>query len=589
MADSTTRRLLALARPEMRILSVATVALLVSSAVSLVVPQAVRSIVDAVTAQEPIPGLDRKVLELLALFLVSAIFAMVRAWLFTVAGERIVARLRSDLFAHLVRQEIAFFDKERTGELTNRLASDTTVLQNTVTVNVSMALRFAIGTVGGIAMLLYMSPKLTGLALLVVPVVALGAASFGRAFRRISKEVQDALGRSTEVAEEVLSSIRTVRSFAREGAESARYAAAVEESYRLAAKRALVYGAFTGMFTAAGFGALALILWMGARMVVTGEMSMGDLTAFLLYTFTVAAALSALSSLYADLMKAIGASERVFELLDRPLGLESGGGAVLARPRGEVAFDDVRFAYPTRPDRLVLDGFDLHIHAGEVVAFVGPSGAGKSTIAALLARFYDPTTGVVTIDGTPLSTYDPGSLREHIGMVAQEPVLFATTIEENIRYGRPSASAADIEAAADAAHALEFVSTFPDGMATAVGERGVQLSGGQKQRVAIARAILKDPAILVLDEATSALDSESEHLVQEALDRLMEGRTTLVIAHRLSTVRDADRVVVLDGGRVVEEGTHDALLARNGLYRRLVERQFHDTGAAVRRLAGKVP
>jgi ABC transporter fused permease/ATP-binding protein len=589
MADSTTRRLLALARPEMRILSVATVALLVSSAVSLVVPQAVRSIVDAVTAQEPIPGLDRKVLELLALFLVSAIFAMVRAWLFTVAGERIVARLRSDLFAHLVRQEIAFFDKERTGELTNRLASDTTVLQNTVTVNVSMALRFAIGTVGGIAMLLYMSPKLTGLALLVVPVVALGAASFGRAFRRISKEVQDALGRSTEVAEEVLSSIRTVRSFAREGAESARYAAAVEESYRLAAKRALVYGAFTGMFTAAGFGALALILWMGARMVVTGEMSMGDLTAFLLYTFTVAAALSALSSLYADLMKAIGASERVFELLDRPLGLESGGGAVLARPRGEVAFDDVRFAYPTRPDRLVLDGFDLHIHAGEVVALVGPSGAGKSTIAALLARFYDPTTGVVTIDGTPLSTYDPGSLREHIGMVAQEPVLFATTIEENIRYGRPSASAADIEAAADAAHALEFVSTFPDGMATAVGERGVQLSGGQKQRVAIARAILKDPAIRVRDEATSALDSESEHLVQEALDRLMEGRTTLVIAHRLSTVRDADRVVVLDGGRVVEEGTHDALLARNGLYRRLVERQFHDTGAAVRRLAEKVP
>jgi ATP-binding cassette subfamily B protein len=288
-------------------------------------------------------------------------------------------------------------------------------------------------------------------------------------------------------------------------------------------------------------------------------------------------------------MKAIGASDRVFELLDRTLGLEGGGGVVLARPRGDVSFERVRFAYPTRPDRPVLDGFDLHIRAGEVVALVGPSGAGKSTVAALLARFYDPTEGVVTIDGTPLSTYDPGSLREHIGMVAQEPVLFATTIEENIRYGRPSASAVDIEAAADAAHALEFVSTFPDGMATPVGERGVQLSGGQKQRVAIARAILKDPAILVLDEATSALDSESEHLVQEALDRLMVGRTTLVIAHRLSTVRDADRVVVLDGGRVVEEGTHEALLARDGLYRRLVERQFHDTGAQVRRLPEKVP
>ena len=589
MAGSTTRRLLALARPERRILTVATAALLVSSAVSLVVPQAVRSIVDEVASQGPMRDLDRWVLALLALFVLSAGFAMVRAWLFTVAGERVVARLRRDLFTHLVRQEIAFFDKERTGELTNRLASDTTVLQNTVTVNVSMALRFAIGTIGGVAMLLYMSPKLTGLALLVVPLVALGAASFGGKFRRITKEVQDALGRSTEVAEEVLSSIRTVRSFAREGAESARYATAVDESYRLAAKRALVYGAFTGMLTAAGFGAIALILWLGARMVVTGEMSMGDLTAFLLYTFTVAASLSALSGLYADLMKAVGASERVFELLDRPLGLETGGGAMLARPRGEVAFEDVRFAYPTRPDRLVLDGFDLHIRAGEVVALVGPSGAGKSTIAALLARFYDPTGGVVTIDGTPLSMFEPGSLREHIGMVAQEPVLFATTIEENIRYGRPGATPGEIEAAAEAAHALEFVSTFPDGMATAVGERGVQLSGGQKQRVAIARAILKDPAILVLDEATSALDSESEHLVQEALDRLMEGRTTLVIAHRLSTVRDADRVVVLDGGRVVEAGTHEALLARNGLYRRLVERQFQDTGATARRLAEKVP
>jgi ABC transporter fused permease/ATP-binding protein len=586
---STARRLLALAWPERRILAVATVALLVSSALSLLYPQAVRWMVDEVTTHGEMRDLDRAVLALLGLFLPSAIFAMVRAWLFTVAGERVVARLRRDLFSHLVRQEIAFFDKERTGELTNRLASDTTVLQNTVTVNVSMALRYAIGTVGGIAMLLYMSPKLTGLALLVVPVVAIGAASFGGAFRRISKEVQDALGHSTEIAEEVLSSIRTVRSFAREPAETDRYGDAVDRSYRVAAKRALLYGAFTGMFTVAGFGALALVLWMGLRMVLFGEMSIGDLTAFLLYTLTVAASLSALSGLYADLMKAIGASERVFELLDRPLGLESGGGAMLARPKGEVAFESVRFAYPTRPDRFVLAGLDLHIHAGEVVALVGPSGAGKSTIASLLARFYDPTEGRIAIDGAPLSTYEPGSLREHIGMVAQEPVLFATTIEENIRYGRPSASSAEVEAAAEAAHALEFISAFPEGMATPVGERGVQLSGGQKQRVAIARAILKDPAILVLDEATSALDSESEHLVQEALDRLMEGRTTLVIAHRLSTVRDADRVVVLDGGRVVEEGTHEALLVRNGLYRRLVERQFEDTAPAIRRIGATVP
>jgi ABC transporter fused permease/ATP-binding protein len=591
MADtrSTTRRLLALALPEKKILAVATVALLVSSAVSLVYPQAVRSMVDQVTGHGEMHGLDRTVFALLGLFLVSAVFAMLRAWLFTVAGERVVARLRSDLFGHLVRQEVAFFDKERTGELTNRLASDTTVLQNTVTVNVSMALRYAIGSVGGVAMLLYMSPKLTGLALLVVPVVAIGAASFGGAFRRITKEVQDALGQSTEIAEEVLSSIRTVRSFARERAETDRYAAAVDRSYRLAAKRALVYGSFTGVLTAVGFGAIVLVVWMGGRMVLTNEMTIGELTAFLLYTLTVAASLSALSGLYADLMKAIGASERVFELLDRPLGLEAGGGRRLARPKGDVTFEQVRFSYPTRPDHPVLEGFDLRIHAGEVVALVGPSGAGKSTIAALLARFYDPTAGRITIDGTPLDSYEPGSLREHIGMVAQEPVLFATTIEENIRYGRPAASSAEIEAAAEAAHALEFISAFPDGMATPVGERGVQLSGGQKQRVAIARAILKDPAILVLDEATSALDSESEHLVQEALDRLMEGRTTLVIAHRLSTVRDADRVVVLEGGKVVEEGTHDALLARDGLYRRLVERQFEEPGAPAHRAAATVP
>ncbi len=570
-------RLLGLARPEVGLLTIATLALLISSGLSLVYPLAVQYMVDAIGGSTTWISFDSAALLLLTLFLVESVFSMVRAWLFTVAGERVVARLRQSLFSAILHQDIAFFDQSRTGELTNRLASDTAVLQNTVTVNLSMALRFGVGAIGGVAMLLYMSPQLTLLAMAVVPVVAIGAALYGRWIRNLSSEVQDALATSTEVAEESIAGLRTVRSFAQEDAEVARYGAAVDSSFRLAARRAFVMGAFNGTAGFAGYAAIALVVWYGGGMVRAGDMSIGELTAFLLYTLTVAFSLGALSGLWGDFARAIGASRRVFQLLDWRPDLEGSATGRLPSVLGHVALSGVTFAYPTRPDVDVLRDFDLELAPGRVVALVGPSGAGKSTVAALLSRFYDPQQGEVRLDGRPLTELDPTWLREHVGAVSQEPVLFATTIADNIRYARPDATDDEIRAAAAAANAAGFVEGFPEGYATPVGERGVRLSGGQKQRIAIARAILKDPAVLVLDEATSALDTESEHLVQEALDRLMEGRTTLVIAHRLSTVRDADEVVVLDEGRVVERGTHQALVEADGLYRKLVERQFADT------------
>jgi ATP-binding cassette subfamily B protein len=362
---------------------------------------------------------------------------------------------------------------------------------------------------------------------------------------------------------------------------SARYREAVDLSYVLAAKRALANGAFAGVAGFAGYTAIALVVWYGGHMVTDGTMSMGELTAFLIYTLMLAVSLGALSGLYGDFMRAAGASSRVFELIDQRATLEDSGGQKLSDVRGSVALDDVHFTYPSRPDIPVLTGVSLKIEPGEVVALVGPSGSGKSTVAALLARFYDPDQGTVRLDGHDLKDLDPKDLRQYIGVVSQEPVLFATSIRENIAYGRTDATLEQIRAAARAANAEAFIDAFPEGFETTVGERGIRLSGGQKQRIAIARALLKDPRILVLDEATSALDSESEHLVQEALDRLMAGRTTLVIAHRLSTVRDATIVAVLDGGRIIESGSHDRLIARDGLYRKLVERQFEPAGAPI--------
>jgi ATP-binding cassette subfamily B protein len=574
------RRILALARPQLPRLAIATVALLVSSGVSLLYPQAVRYMVDALVSGTSPISFDTGAVILIILFAVQATFAMLRAWLFTVAGERIVADLRARLFSAILDQDIAFFDQRRTGELTNRLAADTTVLQNTVTVNVSMALRHGLGAIGGIALLSWMSPRMTVVAMAIVPIGVVIALTYGKTFRKLATKVQDALAAATAVADEVISGIRTVRSFAREREEVSRYRRSIDETFRLAAKQALMIGGFSGIVGFVGYGAIALVVWYGGRLVTAGELTMGQLTAFLLYTGIVAMSLGSLGSLWSDFMRAIGASRRIFELLDERGALELAPGEPAGDIRGALRFENVTFAYPTRPEQRVLDGFGLEIEPGQVVALVGPSGAGKSTVAVLIQRFYDPQGGRILLDGRELRTIAPRSLREQIGAVMQEPVLFAESIAENIRYGKPGASDAEVREAAALANAAGFIEGFPDQYDTLVGERGVRLSGGQKQRVAIARAVLKDPRVLILDEATSALDAESEHLVQEALDRLMQGRTTLVIAHRLSTVRRADRVVVLDAGRAVESGTHQTLMARNGAYRRLVERQFAEGATA---------
>jgi ATP-binding cassette subfamily B protein len=567
------RRVIDLSRPEWVPLTLGTVALVIGSGTSLATPALVGHLVDGITEGGGRESLDRAVLFLLALFAVSGVASAFRSYLFTVAGERVVARLRTTLYAAVMHQEIAFFDARRTGELTNRLASDTTVLQNAVTVNVSMALRFSFQAAGAVGIMMWTSWRLTMVMLAVVPIVAAGAGLYGRMLRKVSKQVQDALAQASEVAEETLSGVRTVRAFAREKAEVRRYGSAVEESFQLARYRAQLGAIFTGVVSFAGYGAIAAVLWYGGLLYSEGVLSFGELTSFLLYTFTVAFSIGALSGLWSDFAKAAGASERVFELIDAAPDTQ-GGGKTLEGIRGQVRLEEVHFAYPSRPDSPVLQGLTLTLDPGQVVALVGPSGGGKSTVAALLSRLYDPDEGRVVLDDHPYTDLDAYWLRKQVGVVSQEPILFATTIANNIRYGKEDATEEEVESASVAANAHEFVSGFPEAYDTLVGERGVRLSGGQKQRIAIARALLKDPSVLILDEATSALDAESEHLVQEALEHLMRGRTTLVIAHRLSTVKDADHVVVLEGGRVAETGTHDDLLALDGLYRKLVERQF---------------
>ena len=575
----TLKRLYSLAWPERWPLALGTVFLLGSAAGNLAFPRAIgalfdESILGVKAGKVDLDRVDQMAVMLVGIFAVTALASALRFLLFSRSGERIVSRLRGDLYASLMSQEIGFFDTQKTGDLSSRLSSDASVLQTTVTANLSMMLRNLTIAGGSLVMLLITSSKLTFMMLGVVPPVALTAVIIGKRVRRLSKESQDALAKASEVAVESLGGIRTVRSFAAEKKEVVRYREAIEASLQLAFKRINLSATFFGVAFFATFAAGVTVFWYGARMVAAEELSPGSLVSFLFNTMQMAAGLAALAELWTDLQRAAGAAERVFDLLHRPPQIPDSGGRELEKVAGRVAFEDVSFAYPTRPDTLVLKHFSLALDPGEVVAVVGPSGAGKSTIASMLYRLYDPAVGRMTLDGVPYGELDAQWLRRQVGVVAQEPLLFSTSIAENIRYGRPAATDAEVEAAARLANAHAFISTFPEGYQTLVGERGIQLSGGQKQRVAIARAILKDPRVLILDEATSALDAESEYLVREALERLMKGRTTLVIAHRLSTVKDAARVVVLEGGAIVQSGTHSSLVGEEGLYRRLVERQF---------------
>jgi ATP-binding cassette subfamily B protein len=575
----TLKRLWALAGPERGPLALATVFLVAGAGGNLAFPKATGSLFDeallkAQGGHVDLGQVDRMAAVLAVIFLATALASALRFIIFSRAGERIVTRLRGDLYASILQQETAFFDTQKTGDLSSRLSSDATLLQGTVTSTLSMMLRNGIQVVGAVAMLVVISPRLTGLMMGVVPPVALAAVFYGRRVRKLSKASQDALAQASEVAVEALGGMRTVRSFAAEKKETGRYRKALEEALTLAYRRITLSGGFFGVAFFAAFTAADLVFWYGARLVAANELTAGSLISFLFYTVQMAFALSSLAELWADVQRAAGATERVFELLHRTPTIPLNGGRVLPKVLGKVQFAGVGFSYPSRPDVAVLQDFDLTLEPGQVVAVVGPSGAGKSTIASMLYRLYDPARGEVRLDDVPYGALDAEWLRQQVGVVAQEPLLFSTSIADNIRYGRPGASDAEVEAAARTANAHDFISGFPEKYATLVGERGIQLSGGQKQRVAIARAVLKDPRVLILDEATSALDAESEHLVREALERLMTGRTTLVIAHRLSTVKGADRVVVLEAGRVVQSGTHAALVAQEGLYRRLVERQF---------------
>lgn len=521
--------------------------------------------------------LDRIALVLVAVFVLNAVTAFVRVYQLAYVGEGVVADLRRSLFAHLLTLSVGFFERRKTGEITSRLTSDIATIQAVVSNVLVQLVSQTVSLVGGVVVLFLIDARLTLLMLAVLPAVIVAAAVFGRRLRRISTAFQDQLAAANARAEEAIVGVRVVQSFTAEGFESRRYAEAIAETFRSALRRARVRAWFVPSVFTAFFLGVGLVLWFGGRLALAGELPPGNLITFLLLTVTVAGSIGAFTGLYAQVQEAAGASRRVFELLDaRPDLVEPERPVRLEHARGEVRFEAVRFRYGDRGDAWVLDGIDLVARPGEVVALVGPSGAGKSTLVTLVSRFHDPAEGRVLLDGIDLRELDPRELRSHVAVVPQETLLFSGTIADNVRYGRPDASDDQVVAAAQAANADAFVRGFPDGYGTLVGERGVKLSGGQRQRIAIARALLKDPRILVLDEATSSLDSESEALVQSALERLMLGRTTFVIAHRLSTVLEADRIVVLDAGRIVQTGTHGALLAEGGLYADLYERQFRE-------------
>ena len=558
-------------RPYTSRLVVAFLFLVVASAAGLVFPAVLRYLLDAAFELKDRSALDRIALGLLGVFAVQGVANFVQVFLLSSSTERIVATLREQTFAHLIRLSPAFFTERRTGELTSRLSSDLALLQSLLGTWISELSRQILFLIGGIAMMFVTNPRLTLTTLAVVPVVVGAAFTFGRALRKASTSVQDRIGEAMGMADESFGSIRTVQSFTREGIETQRFGALLHDLVGVAVYRARIRAVFFGVVGFVAFGSVAAVLWQGGAQVVEGKLTAGTLVAFLFYALFVAAAVGTLATLFGNFQEATGAATRVFELLDaEPTVREPEHPHRFTEPvRGAVTLEAVAFRYqPDLPD--VVQDISLAIAPGEVVALVGRSGAGKTTIASLLPRFWDVTSGRITLDGIDIRSLSLDALRTSIGIVPQEPVLFSGTIRENIAYARPDASDADVLRAAQAAHAWEFIARLPEQWNTRVGERGVKLSGGQRQRIAIARVFLKDPAVVILDEATSSLDTESERYVEQALEQLLQGRTTLLIAHRLSTVRRADRVVVLDQGRIVETGSHDELLGReNGLFARL--------------------
>jgi len=514
-------------------------------------------------------------LILVGILAVQSIFSFFRVWLFALVSERSMRDIRLALYSRMVRLPMTFFDKRRTGELISRITSDVSMLQDTFSVTLAELFRQVVTLVAGVIFLMVNTPKLTIFMLATFPVLVVIAMVFGKFIRTLSKKTQDELASANVIVEETLQSISTVKSFVGEAFESARYGSGLNRMVGVALRAAKYRGAFISFIIFALFGGIVAVMWYGASLVSSGEMSVGELVSFVLYTTFIGGSIAGLGDIYGQVQKAIGSSERVLEILDEEP--ESVTGIKATNFQGKIAFDHVGFHYPTRPEMEVLKELTFHVNPGEKVALAGHSGAGKSTIIQLLMRFYDVQKGSILVDDRALNEWDLQNLRSHVGMVPQEVLLFGGSIRENISYAKPGATEEEIILASKKANAWQFISQFPDGLDTLVGERGVKLSGGQRQRVAIARAILKDPSILILDEATSSLDAESESLVQEALDELMKGRTTIIIAHRLATIRKADRIYVLSGGEIVEQGNHVDLLSReDGFYANLVRLQFAD-------------